>query len=62
MSSDLLHRAEEGLARLRRAMLLVAVWVNNPAYDDTARRALAELLGIPAPRRSPETTPEKTNG
>ncbi|MEU9014317.1 hypothetical protein AB0D12_32010 [Streptomyces sp. NPDC048479] len=45
-----LELAENDLQRLRAVVTKVAAWIHNPAYDDTARHALAELLGLPAPR------------
>lgn len=47
---DLLARAGNDLAILRARLAIVARWINNPAYDDTARRALAQALGLPQPR------------
>lgn len=50
---DLLS-AENDLALLRGRIAIVATFIHNPAYDDTARRALAQALGLPEP------TPIKT--
>jgi ribosomal protein S15P/S13E len=52
---DLLS-AENDLALLRGRLALVTTFIHNHAYDDTARRALAQTLGLPEP------TPEKTHG
>ena len=50
---DLLS-AENDLALLRGRLAIVTTWIHNPTYDDTARRALAQALGLPEP------TPLKT--
>lgn len=47
---DLLS-AENDLALLRGRIAIVATFIHNPAYDDTARRALAQALGLPEPRK-----------
>lgn len=52
---DLLS-AENDLAILRGRIAIVATFIHNPAYDHTARQALAQALGLPEP------TPEKTHG
>jgi hypothetical protein len=46
----LLRAAEDDLALLRARLALVAAWIHNPVYDDTARRALAQALNLPEPR------------
>lgn len=45
--------AEDDLALLRARLAIVTTWIHNQAYDDTARRALAQALGLREP------TPEK---
>jgi hypothetical protein len=50
----LLATAENDLALLRGRLALVARWIHNPAYDDTARRALANDLGLPEPAQRAE--------
>lgn len=45
-----LTAAEDDLARLRAALARATAWINNPAYDITARTALARHLGLPEPR------------
>lgn len=45
--------AENDLAVLRGRIAIVATFIHDPAYDDTARRALAQALGLPEP------TPER---
>lgn len=42
--------AENDLAILRARIALVAAFIHNPAYDHTARTALATALGLPGPR------------
>lgn len=46
---DLVRAAEDELQRLRLKFGVVARFINNPAYDLTARTALAEALKLPAP-------------
>ncbi|MEU1908440.1 hypothetical protein [Streptomyces hygroscopicus] len=46
-----LDAAENELRDLRGLRALAAAFINNPAHDITARRALAEHLGLPAPRQ-----------
>ena len=46
---DLLRAAEDELQRLRGLLATVARHINNPAYDHTARTALAKALGLPEP-------------
>ena len=46
-----LDASENELQRLRPIVAAAAAFINNPAYDITARRALAEQLGLPAPRQ-----------
>ncbi len=43
---------EDDLALLRGRIAIVAAFIHNPAYDDTARRALAQALGLPEPRKA----------
>ena len=43
---------EDDLALLRGRIAIVATFIHNPAYDDTARRALAQALGLPEPRKA----------
>ncbi|MEU9998065.1 hypothetical protein [Streptomyces sp. NPDC050848] len=45
----LLASAENDLALLRARLALVTGWIHNPAYDETARAALARDLGLPEP-------------
>lgn len=52
---DLLATAEHDLAILRARIALVTRFIHNTAYDDTARRALAQALQLPEP--APETRP-----
>lgn len=47
---------EDELARMRHVMTRVAAFINNPAHDHATRAALAEHLGLPAPRT---TTPSR---
>lgn len=49
-----LRAAEDELQHLRRTLAAVAAWIHNPAYDTSARTALAHTLGLPAP--APERT------
>ncbi|MFD7995574.1 hypothetical protein [Streptomyces mexicanus] len=53
----LLATAENDLAVLRGRIAIVAAWIHNDAFDDTARRALAQALGLPEPSHP---TTEKT--
>jgi hypothetical protein len=48
---DLLARAENDLAILRARLAIVTAWIHDQAYDDTARRALAQALSLPEPKR-----------
>jgi hypothetical protein len=48
----LINSAENDLALLRARIAIVATFIHNPAYDDTARRALAQALGLPEPRKA----------
>lgn len=45
-----LRAAENELQDSRLFKATAATWINNPAYDLTARQALAQLLNLPAPR------------
>ncbi|MGW7630514.1 hypothetical protein ACWGKO_16490 [Streptomyces griseoincarnatus] len=47
----LITTAENDLALLRGRIAIVATFIHNPDYDDTARRALAQALGLPEPTR-----------
>jgi hypothetical protein len=47
--ADALRSAENDLQRLREQMARVARFIADPAYDDAARRALAQTLGLPEP-------------
>jgi hypothetical protein len=48
---DVLRAAEDELQRLRHVLGTVARFVNNPAYDHTARAALARDLQLPEPNQ-----------
>jgi hypothetical protein len=48
---DLLRTAENDLALLRGRLAIVTRFINDTAYDDTARRALAQALGLREPAR-----------
>lgn len=48
---DIVRAAEDELQRLRQVLGTVARFVNNPAYDHTARAALANDLDLPAPEK-----------
>lgn len=52
--TSLLATAENDLAVLRGRIAIVTAFIHDPTYDDTARRALAQALGLPQP--TPETT------
>ena len=41
--------AENDLALLRGRIAIVTTFIHDPAYDTTARRALAQALQLPAP-------------
>ncbi|MFD5899088.1 hypothetical protein [Streptomyces sp. NPDC060366] len=56
-SSTVNQAAEDELAHLRGVMARVAAFINNPNNDQTACRALAIHLGLPAPRTN---TPKET--
>lgn len=43
--------AENDLALARGRLALVVTFIHNPAYDITARTALATALNLPAPTR-----------
>lgn len=45
-----LRAAEDELQVLRGRLARVAAFIHDPAYDLTARTALAQTLGIPSPR------------
>ena len=42
--------AENDCAILRARFAIVVTWIQNPAFCDAARRALAQHLEIPEPR------------
>ncbi|MFD9004464.1 hypothetical protein ACFV0T_26485 [Streptomyces sp. NPDC059582] len=48
---DLLS-AEKDLALLRGRLEIVRTFIHDPAYDDTARRALAQALNLPEPTQA----------
>ena len=43
--------AENDLALLRARLSIVTTFIHNPAYDDTARHALAQALNLPTPEK-----------
>lgn len=45
-----LEAAEDELQESRGLRARLAAWINDPAHDITARRALAQHIGFPAPR------------
>jgi hypothetical protein len=45
------NRTEDDLALLRARIAIVATFIHNPAYDRTAREALAQALNLPAPAK-----------
>ncbi|WP_331732416.1 hypothetical protein [Streptomyces sp. NBC_00989] len=55
-----LRSAETELARLRGRIRTVTDFIHDEVYDLDARRALAQRLGLPAPRQAP--TPVNRNG
>ncbi|MFD8626651.1 hypothetical protein ACFV4E_22670 [Streptomyces hygroscopicus] len=48
-----LRAAENELQQLRGLRADIAAFINNPAHDPDTRRALAQHLGLPEPRREP---------
>ncbi|MGW5690290.1 hypothetical protein ACWEWX_04770 [Streptomyces asiaticus] len=42
---------EDEAQRLRGLIARLAAWINDPGNDPTARRAIAEHVGLPAPRQ-----------
>ncbi|MCX5000930.1 hypothetical protein [Streptomyces longwoodensis] len=48
---DALDAAEDDLALLRGRLALTVAFIHNPAYDHTARTALARDLALPEPRQ-----------
>ncbi|WP_030186016.1 hypothetical protein [Streptomyces capuensis] len=46
---------EDELQQLRGLRARTAAFINNPAHDHHTRRALAEHLGLPAPRQESPT-------
>jgi hypothetical protein len=46
-----LTAAENELQQLRGLRADIAAFINNPAHDPDTRRALAEHVGLPAPRQ-----------
>jgi len=55
-----LRSAENELRTLRRQLRQVADFIHHSTHDLTARRALAQQLGIPAPDRTPQPVGETT--
>jgi hypothetical protein len=53
---DLVATLEDDLAIHRARTAVITRFIHDPAYDDTARRALAKALHLPEPR------PEKPHG
>ena len=53
--------AEKDLALLRARLAIVATWIHEDAWDDTARRTLAQRLEIPEPAHQ-KSAQEKTHG
>jgi hypothetical protein len=49
----LLATAENDLAVLRSRIALTVAFIHDPAYDHTARQALAKRLGLPEPSPEP---------
>lgn len=49
-SPTVTRATEDELARMRRVTARVAEFINNPNHDLGTRTALAEHLGLPAPR------------
>jgi hypothetical protein len=45
-----LRTAEDDLQVLRGLLAEAVAFIHDPAYDDTARRALARRLNLPEPR------------
>lgn len=56
-SPTITRATENELAHMRHVMARVATFINDPAHDLTTRTALAEHLGLPAPRT---TAPKET--
>ncbi|WP_448333539.1 hypothetical protein [Streptomyces sp. DSM 41534] len=48
-----LTAAENELQRLRGLLAAAAAWIHDPTHDITARRALAQQLGLHEPRQEP---------
>ncbi|WP_158102527.1 hypothetical protein [Streptomyces africanus] len=48
---ELLRRAEDELQKLRRMVANTVAFIHDQAYDETARRALAQALGLPEPNQ-----------
>ena len=48
-----LRSAENELSELRGQLRQAAAFINDPAHDLAARRALAEHLGLPEPSSAP---------
>lgn len=51
MTAALLKTAEDELQRLRRIVANTVAFIHDRAYDETARRALAQTLSLPEPDR-----------
>ncbi|MEU9703061.1 hypothetical protein [Streptomyces sp. NPDC047981] len=49
-----LRTSEDEVQQLRARLALVTGWIHNPAYDLTARAALAHSLGLPEPATHPK--------
>jgi hypothetical protein len=50
---SLLATAEQDLAVLRGRLALTVAFIHDPTHDHTARRALAQALGLPEPSPEP---------
>lgn len=55
-----LATAEDELALHRRRLQDIANWIHDPAYDETARIALARRLALPEPRTARPTCPGRS--
>jgi hypothetical protein len=51
VTAALLKRTQQDLAEARMLIAAAARWIHDPAYDYTARRALAQALQLPAPEK-----------
>ncbi|WP_258543978.1 hypothetical protein [Streptomyces ipomoeae] len=52
-----LRSVEDDLARYRQLISRAAEWIHDPAYDEDARAALAQRLGLPGPRAAVASAP-----